>query len=334
MKITTLVKTILGAVTRSDSPSISEESSQLSHTSQPVVKQESVALDNKVVISEPDTTTTIGTSPVPVTEQISRRSTLSSSFNTNREMSQDDDQTAGQKYRSYRTLSQSSADMSGDSEYTAQYVGTVKLDTGDNVLEELAANLTGLQQTSYMVVKERDIENSDEITKLDGVLKDEDVSSFESISNETFKNSRQESERLYVDDMSEDERRTKASRIGVPEQKQKKSVASGETITADCSVQLARLDPNIVKNLTGGNPTIVIKDEDVWSIEVSSTIKTKIYLNIDQSYLQLGIIPSRSLYEMHGFRSGYGWFTYTEMDMGTGHSPGGNLLDPSMATVI
>ena len=268
----------------------------MSHTSQPVGKQEPVVLDNKVVISEPDTTTTIGASPIPVSEQISRSSALSSSFNSNSEMSQDDDQRAGLKSHSYRTLSQSSVDMSGDSEYTAQYVGTVKLDTGDNVLDELAANLTGLQQTSYMVVKERDIENSDEITKLDGVFKDKDVSSFESSSNDKFKNFRQENERLNVDDMSEDKRRAKPSRIEVLEQKQKKSVVNSETINADCSVRLTRLDPNIVKNLTCGNPIIVIMEEDVCSTEVSSTIKCNLVLIIDQSYLQLRIIPSASFY--------------------------------------
>ena len=222
------------------------------------MKQEHVSLD-KVIISEPDTTTTIEAGPVQP-EQISKSNTLEC---TNREMSQDDDHRTWQKSRSCRTVSQSSADMSGDSEYTAQYVGTVKLDTGDNVLEELAANLTGLQQPSYVFVKERDIESSDEITKLDGDHKD--ISSSETSSNENFKKSCRESECFYVEDDFEEEHRTEASKI-----------EASETLNSDCSVRLTRLDPDIVNSLTSGNPTIAEK-EDTTELSVKKEVPEASY---------------------------------------------------------
>ena len=123
----------------------------------------------EIIVNEPDTTTTLGSSPTPLREH------LASTAEDQR--GQCDKGGVEEKSSCERTISQSSAEMSGDGEYTAEYLGTLDLSADDVVLNELAANLTGLRRTSYMVVNEGDIKNTDYTTTSDSEFKSKGATS-------------------------------------------------------------------------------------------------------------------------------------------------------------
>ena len=181
------------------------------------IEPEPTSKESHVIIREPDTTTAVGSSPKPSPEQ-----NLGSHTGT-------DQGNAKEKSKCERTLSQSSAD---DGEYTAQYLGTLKVDTEQNLLSQLAANLADLQQASYMIVNEGDIENSNEVSNL-------------------------------IDTSSEQIEK---------EQKQDSTVSNIERLNVDqfCKVKLERLDPETVQTLRDGSPVFVKEEPDTSSIAVKT----------------------------------------------------------------
>ena len=136
-----------GAVSDKTSGSESLSSFQQSHTIQQVhIKEERTSPRGKevqVVIREPDTTTLVGSSPDASPKQ--SFSGCAGKIGTD-QVYQAFDMT--QTNRHERTLSQSSADQSANGEYTAQYVGTLEVDTEHHLLDQLASNLADMQQAS------------------------------------------------------------------------------------------------------------------------------------------------------------------------------------------
>ena len=221
-----------GAVSDKTSGSGSLSSSQQSHTIQQVpIKEESTSPRGKeaqVVIREPDTTTLVGSSPDASPKE--SFSGCTGKIGTDR-VYQSFDMT--QTSRHERTLSQSSADQSADGEYTAQYVGTLEVDTEHHLLNQLAANLADMQQASYMIVNEGDIENSD-----------------------------------CTSDFMDSTKDGCSSQVNPSETD---STRGHKNVDKFCEVKLERLDPTITKSLRNGSPVIVNEEEEDTSRVVVKT---------------------------------------------------------------
>lgn len=173
--------TAVGAVSDKASDNESRSSSQQRPTLLQLnrsikIKQEETA----VVIQEPDTTTIVGSSPDTSPDKVFNSYTEDREVRFKEEEENENihgDATEVMQ-RLERTLSQSSADQSGDGEYTAQYLGTLQVDTRKNLFKQLAENIGDLQDTAYVFVSEGDIEPSGKSVD----LKDDDnmsTSSFE-----------------------------------------------------------------------------------------------------------------------------------------------------------
>ena len=122
----------------------------------------------EIIIPEPDTTTAVGSSTDTSSGQVFTSYVKEHGYKTKVGSEEDEASVLKevksesmemvQESRYERTLSQSSADHSGDGEYTAQYMGTLQAgEQGQNLLKQLATNLADLRKSSYMFVEEGDI---------------------------------------------------------------------------------------------------------------------------------------------------------------------------------